>query len=639
MRHRMPSRRSGRRWALAGAAAAAVTALGVLAPMAPLVAAEPTRPHAAGAKHHHDEERAGELNDVPVPAPPAPPQRRPAERVVVDPAAAKARGADRSQANGKDRPAVRTVADGAAGGATIRTADLTGPDAARTVLTAAATASRSGAAAPGGGTAKTLVLYDNTGPYAWLGEVYAQQIANLTSHFGAWTAHPVGSYTAGELAGYTAVIYVGSTYDEPVPVAFLDDVLATTKPVVWMYDNIWQLTARAPDFAGAYGFTWKQFDTATVGEVRYRGTSLTRDTRNLGGIMDHVVTDPAKVTTVGEAVRADGSTFPWAVRSHNLTYLGEIPLSYVTHDDRYLAFSDMLYDALAPATGERHRALVRIEDVGPDADPAELRAIADYLYSRRVPFSVAVYTRYRDPVGVHTGGVAEDYTLAKRPQVVSALKYMVARGGTLIMHGYTHQYKNIANPYDGVSANDFEFYRSHVDATDTVRYDGPVLEDSASWFAGRVNAARNDYRLAGLPQPTIWEFPHYAGSVVDYKQVNTMMGVRYDRGLYFPGHLSGGAIDYTKVTGQFYPYTVRDVYGSTVLPENIGNIEPESFNNHPARFPADLIASARRNLVVRDGMASFFYHPYLGLQHLRQVVEGVQGLGYRFVAAGAILDS
>ena len=44
------------------------------------------------------------------------------------------------------------------------------------------------------------------------------------------------------------------------------------------------------------------------------------------------------------------------------------------------------------------------------------------------------------------------------------------------MHGYTHQYGNVANPYDGVSANDFEFYTAHVDATNNVIYDGPVAE-------------------------------------------------------------------------------------------------------------------------------------------------------------------
>lgn len=79
-----------------------------------------------------------------------------------------------------------------------------------------------------------------------------------------------------------------------------DDVLAAKVPVLWMYDNIWQLTARSAGLGAhcqaAYGFTWKQVDFSTVGEVRYNGTSLTRDTINGSGIMDHVITDPAKVT-------------------------------------------------------------------------------------------------------------------------------------------------------------------------------------------------------------------------------------------------------------------------------------------------------------------------------------------------------
>ena len=119
---------------------------------------------------------------------------------------------------------------------------------------------------------------------------------------------------------------------------------------------------------------------------------------------------------------------------------------------------------------------------------------------------------------------------------------------------------------------------------------------------------------------------------------SALFGTRYDRGLYFPGLLTNTAADSTKMMGQFFPYSVRDVYGSAVIPENIGNIEPEAFNNHPARLPADLIATAQANLVVRDGTASFFYHPYLGTAYLKQTVEGIQGLGYTFVAGSALLN-
>ena len=355
--------------------------------------------------------------------------------------------------------------------------------------------------------------------------------------------------------------------------------------------------------------------------------------------MDDVVSDPTKATVLATAQRADSTTFPWAVRSGTFTYVGEIPFAYVTHDDRYLAFADLLFDALAPGTAVRHRALVRIEDVGPDADPTGLKAVTDYLYSKHVPFTVAVYPRYRDPKGYYSGGVPQDYTLAGRPAVVSALKYMQSHGGTLLMHGYTHQYSNVPNPYDAVSADDFEFYRAHIDAANNVVYDTPVAEDSTTWATGRLDSATLALMAAGFAKPTMFEFPHYAGSVVDYRAMASRFTTRYDRGLYFPGQFSGAAPDYTRIVGQFFPYTVRDVYGTAVVPENLGNVEPEWFNNHPPRLPADILASAQRNLVLRDGTASFFYHPYLGTSYLKTIVTGIQGMGYTFVPAQADLAS
>jgi uncharacterized protein YdaL len=560
----------------------------------------------------------GENHDIPtIQSPPKPNRVRPLQQLLTTIAA------------GKAAPAT----------AKVTVAATATPKATSTATATGTTPVKTGRAAPGGGTAKTLILYDTTGAYSWLGEIYATEAANLTSHFGSWAALPVASYKAGDMSTYTAVVYVGSTYDEPLPIAFLDDVTAATKPVTWIYDNIWQLTARDANFATAHGFTYKQFDLSAVSRVDYKGKALTRDTINQSGIMDLAISDPTKSTVLATAVRPDGSTFPWAVKSGNLTYIGEIPFAYVTHDDRYLAFADLLFDSLGTTTvtAERHRALARIEDVGPDSEPAELRAVADYLYAEKVPFTVAVYPRYRDPKGAQNGGKAEDYTLLNKPLVVSALKYMQSKGGTLLMHGYTHQFGNVANPYDGVSANDFEFYLAHIDAANSVIYDGPVPGDSASFVTGRVLSAKTIFALAGLKQPTIFEFPHYAASAVDYATIDSLFGKRYDRELFFPGALTGAKPDYTRPVGQFFPYTVRDVYGSVIVPENIGNIEPEPFNNHPARLPADLIASTDRNLAIRDGVASFFYHPYLGTDLLKQVVTGVKDKGYTFVTADSMI--
>ncbi|GGJ83135.1 hypothetical protein GCM10010123_10960 [Pilimelia anulata] len=490
---------------------------------------------------------------------------------------------------------------------------------------------------PGARGGRTLVLYDRTGPYGWMGETYGIQAANLVSHFGPWAAKPAASYRAGELARSAALVYIGSTYDEPLPAQLLADIRASTRPVLWISSNIWQLS-RMPGFAADHGFVDQAADRTPVTGVRYGGRTLTRDPANGAGITSLRITDPARATVLAEAVRSDGSTTPWAVRSGNLTYVGEIPFAFAGHDDRYLALADLLFELLAPRTAPRHRALVRIEDVGPDADPAELRAIADYLHAQAVPFSVAVYARYRDPRGAQNKGRPQDYTLADRPEVVAALRYLTARGGTLLMHGYTHQYAARPTPYDGSSGNDFEFYLAHVDDKDSVILDGPVPDDSPEFARQRIAAARDVFARTGLPQPTIFEFPHYAGSPTNYRTVQAEFGRRYERSLYAPGVLSGRP-DFTRPVGQFFPYPVRDVYGSVVVPENIGNIEPGAYNHHPVRLPADLIASAERNLVVRDGVASFFYHPFLGVDHLAATVSGIKALGYTFVPADAMVES
>lgn len=484
-----------------------------------------------------------------------------------------------------------------------------------------------------------LILYDGTGPYAWLGQAYGTMVANLASHFGSWTAKPIAQYAAGDVDRYTATIYIGSTYDEPVPAAFLTDVPKSTRPVVWVYDNIWELTAKDPAaFKAQYGWMWSSFSSCTgcagnnspVSSVEYKGQSLSRSTLNQAGIMDYSAVDSAKATVLATAKRADGTSFPWAIRSGNLTYVGENPFSYFNEGDRMMAFSDLLFDALAPQTAERHRALVRLEDINPESDPAELRAVGDYLASRNVPFSFGVSPVFKDPLNATESPAT--VTLKQRPALVSALKYLQSKGGTLVDHGYTHQLSNLPNPYNGVSGDDFEFYRVTENSDHSLNFQGPVGGDSQSWAAGRMDSAIKELDKAGFARPSIFEFPHYSGSVADYKAAATRFASRYERVLYPLGAMTGGTPDYTRVTGQLFPFAVRDVYGQRVIPENLGNIEPEPFYQYPTRSAAQILTDAQRNLVVRDGVGSFYFHPFWSISYLKDVVEGMQGMGYTFVS-------
>jgi uncharacterized protein YdaL len=521
---------------------------------------------------------------------------------------------------------------------------------------------------------RALVLYDSTDPtYGYIGELYAMMVVNQCGHFGSWTAQPVTNYTAGLMSGYTAVIYIGCLYNEPLPSAFLNDVLNTAIPVIWMYDNIWQLQSYIFNttgvyFTNRYGWTPGAYDNGTVSQVNYKATALTRfpGTTSLpvAPLLGTTVDDPGRASVPAQAIRSDGRALPWTIRSGNLTYIAEVPLAFTSESDRTLILSDLLFDALAPATPARHRALVRLEDIGPDADPTQLMAVAQYLAGKKIPFGFIVYPRYRDPLGVNNPPGTE-YTLADRPSVVNAIRYMLNHGGTMVMHGWTHQYSDatnphVYNPYNGQSADDAEFYYAYLQPpgpaipptesqqlTSQVVWQGPVAEDSLAWASGRLTAAATDFEAAGLSVPRIYEFPHYFASVLGYQAVAARFTTRYERSIYPKGLLTHSTLDYGHIVGQFFPFVVTDLYGMKVLPENLGNYEPSSQNQNPPRYPSQIASNAAKNLVVRDGFASFFYHPYYGANALKLIIEGgtdetgtrftgILGLGYSFVSPASL---
>jgi uncharacterized protein YdaL len=501
-----------------------------------------------------------------------------------------------------------------------------------TITTTTATV---GNAAPGAVGSTTLVLYDTTGAYGWLGELYATYAGNLASHFGNWKAEPVTSYQAGQISQYTATIYIGSTYDEPLPTAFLDDVYSSTRPVIWIYDNIWQLTNRyATTFQSKYGWMWSQFDLSTVSHVLYKGATLSRDgADNQAGIMGYSAVDTTKATVLAWAVRdSDGSEFPWALRSGTLTYVGENPFVYTGETDRVIAFEDLLFDALNPSAPTRHRALVRLEDISPVDDVTALKQITDYLYSQGIPFGFEFTPEYTDPNGYYNNGVPQTVPLQKRTAMANTILYMEQHGGTLVAHGYTHQYSNIANPFTAVTGDDAEFYRLILNPDYTLDYAGPVAEDSTTWALNRMDSSLNLFTKAGVGTPQMWTFPDYVASATDYAAAAQRFSVRWERALYFGGVLSGGTIDSSHVIGQTFPYLVRDAYGTTVVPENLGDYSPQSFYSFPPHTIANILAAGTANMVVRDGFGSFFYHAYEGLSPLQQIIDGLRAQGWTFVS-------
>jgi uncharacterized protein YdaL len=418
-----------------------------------------------------------------------------------------------------------------------------------------------------------------------------------------------------------------------------------------MNDNIWNFAGSVTPAAFEARYGWDPTNSffapngsvGAVTQVAYKSEPLTRSVPSVadGGILHPMILGGSFPAVTTLAVATDTGTmpatnFPWAIRSGNLTYIGEIPFAYVNETDRVIALDDLLFDALAPGTVPRHRAMVRLEDINPTDDPEEVGSVAMYLYAAKIPYGFNVIPLYNDPLGTNNHGVPMTQSWTQSPRMLAVLKWMLSHGGTMIDEGYTHQYGSVRNPYSGVSGDDAEFFRAHVDSANYVIWDGPTAEDSTTWAQSRVTSAVAAFKAAGLPLPSIWVTPHYYATDVDYRVFSRTFAARYERTIYYSGLLSGNTVNHAQYIGQFFPYVVQDVYGTKVLPENLGDYEPISMNNNPIRLPADIVREATLNLAVRDGFASFFYDASNGLNPLNQTINGIKQAGYTFVSPSSL---
>lgn len=517
--------------------------------------------------------------------------------------------------------------------------------------------------------AKVLVLYDAPAndPYTKLGFAYAIMLRNLLGHFKTdVTLAPVSSYVAGNVENYQAAFYLGSYFDNAIPPAFLADVAKTSKTVVWFKYNLWQLAwDTSYGFTTRYGFTFTGlrglattpsssnpkpdfFDTVT-----YKNQSMVKYYA-YDASTGVVSADPdIGLTAVSDATKASalvsikdsqtGVQAPYVMRAGNFWYFADLPLSYIGPRDRYLVLCDLLHDILGTNQPVVHRALVRLEDVNAFTTTASMKSLTDYLSGMHIPFSIATIPLYEDPLGAYNGGVSLTVHLAQATGLKQSLNYALARGGKVVMHGYTHQYNSTPNRENAVSGNDYEFWFATQNR--------PVDEDSVQWASTRLSAGLQELKVNGYT-PFAWEAPHYQSSPLAMKAVPPLFKSTYQRAVYYTSdtpNLNSTAPNHDYSVGQFFPYIIdSDYYGQRIIPENLGNIEYNICSIDPFSCLSytwkDLYTNAQYALVVRDGFASFFFHPFWlepdlrtpGLQDFKSLVQGIGGLGFTWVAADTV---
>lgn len=475
---------------------------------------------------------------------------------------------------------------------------------------------------PPSGDRHTLVVHDDTGEYAALAEVQAQMLADLATRFGTADVRPVSSFDGS--GDHDAIAYVAGDHGATLPDELISEANDGT-PILWLGDNLWQLptVASAGSPVDGHDLRWVG-DPVEVASVTYADQRLTVPEGTTIPLVEPISDD----VEVLASARTEAGRAPYALRLGNQLWVAEAPFSDALGGDRYLVVADLLRVLHDVDVEDRRRALVRLEDIGPNIEPDHLRDAIDVLVAHDIPFSMAVYPVYRGALDEGDGDVT--IRLRDRPEVVDAIVHGLDNGGTIVAHGYTHQTDGIRNPLSGRSGDDFEFFVTHFEGDDLI-YDGPIPEDSREWVDDRLDRMLDELDAAGLPEPEMFEFPHYIGSAGNYEAVADRFAARYDNTHLFSSAWDGDGPASPHLFTYAAPHLIRDAYGSVVVPETLGYIDASAEPGSPGSAEA-VIAGAAAQRVVRDPVIGFFFHPFLGTERLETAIRGIEGLGYEFVA-------
>ena len=521
------------------------------------------------------------------------------------------------------------------------------------------------------------------------GPINTIMLANLLGHWPQYEirARPIDVYTSSDLEECGVTIYLGSGSDPEIPDAFLNDFFSTTKRIAWIGFGSQELDAKEFDLTFRHrvaGQVSADDQSRTPGFyqiVNYKNQVFRKslefvEEAPVGAFeaMKFVPTKPAAVEMVVAKLIHNKShrSIPYFLRSGTKFVVGDVPFSYMHEGDRYFAFADLLFDILdEQPQRSRPLAFARTEDIHGYYERELLNAAFQTHNAEGVPISIAHIPLFADPFNAYGAGVFRDPVPASGiAEFVQLIRSVSAdRRNAIIMHGVTHQFGDGKNPHTGTSGDDYEFW----DMTGL----RPVPGDSVSATLDRLVLALPVFDAYGI-KPRYWVTPHYHASALDSRVFAKVFPWQVGRVTYYPSSFKNNFIipaqanrdampavtqerlsalrsqgwpdlDEQSVDGltQMFPYEIyRDVYGQRIIPETLGYLSyATSDQTGFVRTVDNMLADARRSLVVRDYWASFFYHPYLfaskenggigkhqGDAHeLRKLFVGLKLLGYTFI--------
>lgn len=420
---------------------------------------------------------------------------------------------------------------------------------------------------------KVLVIYDRRNFFGYTCDEVTSMV-QLFYHFKVTVDEiPAASYQKGTLSHYDRVVYIGLA-DRNLEPALLDDLIKYDRPILFIGRGIDCLIDRK--YSNDIVF---KGEASGPTKVSYQGKEFALRT---GRFFQKInVTGPKGqiLSSLG-----DGSgVYPYVCKISNLWYV-----SCFSTDEEALFYivADILHEFFEEYHTDKPKIYVRIEDVHCLRPLEPLYEIADYLAEHKIPFMVALIPAYFD------GERDYIYHLNEQEKFAQAVKYMQAAGGSILLHGYTHQIHK-SMPGEG-----FEFWDGEEDC--------PLDADMGQWVDERINSGLDECIAAGI-FPLGFEAPHYAVSQEGYVQLKKYFST-------IVGHLQTSDQGFTTT---IYPYRLYNspLYNH-LLPENLGYVDPDD-----PLYKQHIFEELDKVFIVRDFTAGFFFHPYLDISMLKSIIE------------------
>ncbi|WP_052951966.1 DUF2334 domain-containing protein [Paraclostridium benzoelyticum] len=381
----------------------------------------------------------------------------------------------------------------------------------------------------------------------------------------------INDYKKGSLKQYDS-IFVINIENEINDRDLLEDLSNYEHGIYWIGNGIEDFLS----YSDKYDLIYEK-KINSINELNYKGNKLTISSSDYFNVVNTRRQNSKILATMKDSYKE----YPYVINNKNLYFISNYKI------DQSFIFEDTLNDFYNIKNFEKGKVFVRIEDVHLFRDKDNLKEIADYLYSEGIPFMVALIPAYVDS---KTGKIN---TIKDDPEFIKTIKYMQDRGGSVVLHGYMHSLDKRE-----ISGEGYEFW--------DMEKDEPISENIEEYVKDRVLSGLRLCVEKGI-YPIAFEAPHYAMDQNGYTELKK----------YFSTYVGQYQNNNENFATSSFPYIIEGSKNFNILiPENLGYIERDN------KFSIDIIKNNFYKLsMVRGYTGGFFFHPYMNLDYLKQVIS------------------